>query len=288
MKKFNTCIVVALLLLLSACSSLRFAYNNGDMLMYWWLDAYVDFDSNQKTGVKQDIREFFQWHRKTQLQDYVQLLQHAQRQLKGSVSEADLMADYVDVRNRTQDLLLRSAPDIADLALSLKPSQLEQLERKFAKNNAEFRKKNMKGDRDDQNKFRFKKSMEQFELWFGTFTSAQEKLIRQASDARPLDNALWLDERMRRQNRILALARKIINEKPSREVATGWIEKLIREGFERFEQSERKPFFDAYTKSTVALVHTVIELSTPVQKIHADKRMQGWIDDFNALAAQAK
>jgi hypothetical protein len=288
MKKFNTCIVVALLLVLSACSSLRLAYNNGDMLMYWWLDAYIDFDSEQKPDVKQDIRDLFHWHRKTQLQDYAQLLQRAQRQLKGSVSEADLMADYVDIRDRTEALLLRSAPDIADLALSLKPAQLDQIERKFAKNNAEFRKKNMKGDREEQNKFRYKKSMEQFELWFGNFTSAQEKLIRQASDARPLDNALWLDERMRRQTRIMALARKIMNEKPSREVAVGWIEKLIREGFDRLEQSERKAFFDAYTKSTIALVHTVIDISTPVQKVHADKRMQGWIDDFNALAAQPK
>jgi hypothetical protein len=288
MKKFNTCIVVALALLLAACSSLRLAYNNGDTLLYWWLDAYVDFDAEQKADVKQDIDNFFRWHRTTQLQDYVQVLQHAQQQLKGNPTPADLMADYQDVRRRTQALLTKAAPDIADLALSLKPDQLEQMEQKFAKNNAKFKRENMKGDADDQNKFRYKKSMEQFELWFGSFTREQELIIRKASDARPLDNALWLDERMRRQRAILNLTRRIMQEKPSREVAVGWIQELIKQSFERLDQGERKPFFDNYTRGTVELVHTVIRIATPEQKAHAIKRMQGWVGDFNTLAAETR
>ncbi len=286
MKKFNTCIVLAFAILLAACSSLRLAYNNADTLLYWWLDAYVDFDSEQKAEVKQDIGEFFRWHRKTQLQDYVQLLQKAQHQLRGNPTQADLMADYVDIRDRTEALLLRSAPDIADLALSLKPDQLASMEKKFAKNNAKFRKENMKGDAQDQNKFRFKKSMEQFELWFGDFSDEQEAIIRKASDARPLDNALWLDERMRRQLKIMNLARKIMTEQPSKQVATQWVEELIRSGFDRFGVSDRKAFFDNYTQSTVELVHTVVRIATPEQKAHAQKRMDGWIKDLNTLAAQ--
>jgi hypothetical protein len=288
MKKFNTCIVVAFALLLAACSSLRLAYNNGDTLLYWWLDAYIDFDSEQKAEVKQDIDDLFRWHRKTQLQDYAQVLQHAQQQLKGNPTSADLLADYQDVRGRTQALLVKAAPDIADLALSLKPDQLEQMEKKFAKNNSKFRRENMRGDADEQNKFRYKKSMEQFELWFGSFSREQEATIRKASDARPLDNGLWLDERMRRQRNILNLARRIMQEKPSREVAVGWINDLIRQSFERMDQSERKAFFEAYTNSTVELVYTVIRISTAEQKAHAQKRMAGWVKDFNTLAAEAR
>jgi len=288
MKKFNTCIVLAFALLLAACSSLRLAYNNADTLLYWWIDAYVDFDGEQKAEVKQDINNFFRWHRKTQLQDYVQFLQRAQRQLRGNVTQADLVADYADIRDRTEALLLRSAPDIAEMALSLKPEQLDSMEKKFAKNNAAFRKKNMKGDSEDQNKFRYKKSMEQFELWFGDFSNEQEKIIRRASDARPLDNALWLDERMRRQLKIMTLARKIMHDKPSKEVATKWIEDLIRSGFDRFGISERKAFFDNYERATVELVHTVISIATPAQKAHAHKRMESWIKDLNTLSAQAQ
>lgn len=288
MKKFNTWIVLAFAILLAACSSLRLAYNNADTLLYWWLDAYVDFDSTQKAEVKQDIGDFFRWHRKTQLQDYVQLLQRGQRQLNGNLTQAELLANYVDIRDRTEALLLRSAPEIAEMALSLKPEQLEVMEKKFSKNNADFRKKVMKGDHDDQNKFRYKKSMEQFELWFGDFSNEQEAIIRKASDARPLNNELWLDERIRRQQKVLALARKIMQEQPSKQVATQWVEELIRSSFDRFGVPERKAFFDGYTQSTVELVHTVLRIATPEQKAHAQKRMEGWIRDLNTLAAQAQ
>lgn len=288
MKKFNTWFVLAFAILLAACSSLRLAYNNADTLVYWWLDAYVDFDSGQKAEVKQDIDAFFRWHRKTQLQDYVQFLQKAQRQLHGSPTPADLLADYEDIRDRTEALLLRSAPDIAEMALSLKPDQLETMEKKFAKNNLDFRKKNMKGDQEDQNKFRYKRSMDQFELWFGGFSDEQEAIIRKASDARPLNNELWLDERIRRQQKVLALARRIMVEQPGKQVATQWVEELIRAGFDRFGFPPRKAFFDSYTQSTLELVHTVVRIATPEQKAHAHKRMENWIKDLNTLAAQAQ
>lgn len=287
-RRLSSFFVIATLLLLGACSSLRLAYNNSDTLLYWWVDAYVDLDAEQKAEVKSDIDGFFRWHRKTQLQDYVQVLRTAQKQLQGNISLAELAADYKDVRARTQSLLLKAVPDMADLALSLRPDQIAQMEQKFEKNNRDFRKKNMKGDRDAQLKYRYKKSMEQFELWFGSFTNEQEDIIRKASDARPLDNALWLDERMRRQRNILALVRKIQQERPSEEATQGMIRDLIRENFERMERSERKPFFDAYTESTMQLILTVIKIATPVQKEHALRRMQGWIDDFNVLSAQVR
>ncbi len=285
---FRTWFLVALLALLTACSSLKLAYNNGDTLLYWWLDNYVDFDGEQSDQVKKDIDDLFRWHRKTQLQDYVHVMQRAQQQLRGNPTPAELRADYDDIRARTQALLLKAAPDIADLALSLKPEQLAQMEKKFAKNNDKFRRENMKGDREDQNAFRYKKSMEQFELWFGSFSREQKDIIRKASDARPLDNAIWLDERMRRQRSVLALARRIMQEKPTREQAVGQIQSLIRESFARLDNSERKAFYEANTEASIGLVHTVIGIATPEQKAHAQKRMQGWINDFNTLAADVK
>ncbi|WP_338768961.1 DUF6279 family lipoprotein [Massilia sp. METH4] len=285
---FRIWCLAALLALVTACSSLKLAYNNGDTLLYWWLDNYVDFDDEQSGQVKKDIDDLFRWHRKTQLQDYVHVLQRAQQQLRGNPTPADLRADYDDIRARTQALLLKAAPDIADLALSLKPEQLTQMEKKFAKNNDKFRRENMKGDRDDQNEYRYKKSMEQFELWFGSFSREQKEAIRKASDARPLDNQIWLDERMRRQRNVLALARRIMQEKPSREQAIAQIQSLIRESFSRLDNSERKAFYESYTNSTIGLVHTVVSIATPEQKAHAQKRMQGWINDFNTLAAEAK
>jgi len=298
MKKFNTraplhqrftcALLVLMLVVVAGCSSLRLAYNNGDTVLYWWLNAYVDLDRDQKGWVREDIDKLFDWHRKTQLKDYVEILRKGQKQVQGNPTQADLMADYSEIKSRTQSLLLKAAPDLADLARSLKPEQVAQMEKKFKSNNDDYRKKFLTGDQEKRQQLRYKKSMEQFELWFGSFSSEQEALIRKASDARPLDNEIWLDERSRRQRNVLSLVQKVQNEKLGKEATVALINTLIKDSFERLEHSDRKPFFDAFESSTAQMILTVIRIATPVQKAHAVKRMQGWIDDFNSLAAQPK
>jgi hypothetical protein len=298
MKKFNTpetlyqrarmLFLIALMALAAGCSTIRFTYDHGDTVLYWWLNAYIDIDSDQSDWVKQDIDNLFQWHRKTQLKDYAGLLANFQRQLAGNPSQADLMADYRDVKARGELLAFKALPEMADLARSIKPDQVAQLEKKFRKNNDDFRKKFMSGDADNQRKVRFKKSMEQFELWFGRFSSEQEALLRKASDARPLDNDVWLEERMLRQKKILAALQRVQQEKLGKEQTIALIHNLLRDLFGRFEAPDRKAFFDSYIDSTSKYILTAIRITTPAQKAHAQKRMQGWIEDFNTLAADSK
>lgn len=294
MKNFNTTdtlarrlrqlFLIALMALAAGCSTIRFTYNHGDDLLYWWLNTYLDLDSDQSSWVKKDIDSLFVWHRKTQLHDYAQLLANGQRQLAGNMTAADLMGDYKDIKARSELLAYKALPELADLARSIKPEQIAQLERKFAKNNEDFRRKFMRGDQEDQQKARFKKSMDQFELWFGRFSLEQEAALRKASDARVLDNNIWLDERVRRQKRIVALLRKVQQEKLSKDATVSELHKLVKELFDRFEAPERKAFFDAYTDQTIQMILTAVKIATPAQKAHAQKRMQGWIEDFGHLA----
>lgn len=278
--------LIGLMALLAACSSIRFTYNHGDTVLYWWLNNYLDLDSDQSGFVKRDIDNLFQWHRKTQLKDYVQLLQTGQRQLAGNLTAADLHADYDQVRSRTELLAFKALPELADLARTVKPEQIAQMEKKFAKNNEDYRKKFMRGDAEEQQKARFKKSMEQFDLWFGHFSSEQEAILRKASDARPLNNEIWLEERVRRQKSIVATVRKIQQEKLSKDATITQLHGLVRSLFDRLEAPERKAFYDTYEEQTIQMILTAVKIATPAQKAHAQKRMAGWIDDFNVLATQ--
>jgi hypothetical protein len=295
MKKFNThttlsqrirlLFLAALVVLAAGCSTIRFTYNHGDTLLYWWLNAYIDIDSDQSDWVKKDIDNLFQWHRTTQLRDYAGLLTKMQRQLgDGSVTQEELLSDYRDIKARTELLAFKALPQLADLAMSIKPDQIAQLEKKFAKNNNDFRKKFMSGSVDDQQEARFKKAKEQFDLWFGSFSREQEAQLRKASDARPLDNEIWLQERMLRQKKIIVLLRRIQQEKLNKEQTMSAVHNLLRDLLDRMEAPERKAFFDAYVDNTAKFIMTAIRITTPEQKAHAQKRMQGWINDFNALA----
>lgn len=286
-----SCRLVCLLmvmLLAAGCASIKFTYNNGDTLTYWWLNAYLDLDSEQSRFVKHDIDDLFQWHRKTQLKDYAQILTAAQRQLAGTMTKADLAADYRDIKARSELLALKAVPDLADLARTVRPEQITQMEKKFNSNNEKYRKKFLKGDLATRQKVRYQKAMEQMELWFGDFSSDQEAALRAASDARPMDGDIWLDERMIRQKRILTVLRKVQQEKLGKEATEAQLTSLIKELFGRLESPERKQFFDAFFDGNANMILTAVKIATPAQKAHAQKRMQGWITDFNALAADTK
>ncbi len=281
-------LTLGLLVVLTACTSLSLPYNNGDTLLYWWLNSYVGLEDDQKGLAKREIDALFKWHRKTQLEDYAQLLVSAQKQLQGNVTQADLLQTYEGARGRMEVLLLKTGPDLATLARTLKPAQIAKMEKKFASTNDDFRRKYLRGDQEKRQKVRYKKAMEQFELWFGSFSREQEDKIRKLSDARPLDNDVWLDERVMRQKKILAMLYKVHNEKLGQEATVALINDLIKDGFVRRAPSPRRDFLDAYNDATANMVIGVLRMATPAQKAHAQKRMQDWVNELNTMAAEAK
>ena len=192
------------------------------------------------------------------------------------------------MRSRTETLAMKAVPDMVDLARSLTPDQIAQMEERFKKKNDEYRRKFVSGSVEKRQEARFDKSMEQFKLWFGSFTKEQEAALRRASDARPLDSNVWLEERILRQRKILALTRKIQQEKPSKEQTGAMITALVHDFFGRMDAPERKGFYDSYMNATTNYILTAIRIATPAQKAHAQKRMQGWIDELNTLAKEAK
>jgi hypothetical protein len=269
--------------LLVGCSAARLAYNNGEMLSYWWLNGYVEFNGDQTPRVKKEIAALFDWHRKTQLQYYVQFLQRAQERVPKGVSEAELRNDYDEIKKHVLVLTDKALPAMAELALSLQPEQIDNIEKKFAANNDKYRKDYLNGSLEKRQRFRYKKTLQQAENWFGSFSEEQMKEIRTVSDARPLNNEWMLADRMQRQAATIALLRKIQSEKPSREAAASMIRSHVVAILDRSGASEHKEFLAAYSAGTVRLVAFIINRSTPEQKAYFIKAAQKWIDDFNAV-----
>lgn len=280
--------VFLLACMLAGCSALRAGYGNGESVVYWWLDGYVDFQSDQKPWVKHHIHNLFAWHRHTQLKDYAQLLAQAQQQLPHSrqhpVTQADVLADYAVLKQRAFLVIEHALPQLTDLALALQPQQIAHLEKKFASNNERYRKDYLSGDLEYHQRFRFKKLMKQAQYWFGDFDSRQQAQIRAASDARPLNNALWMAERLRRQEELIRILKKIHAENPGREAVAAMLKDHAAAAFNLVTYGEHKAFFDASRDANAQLVALIVNIATPTQKERAVKRLQTLIDDCNALA----
>ncbi len=276
--------IFCMTILLLGCSAARLGYSNGEMISYWWLDSYVDFDDAQKPWVKSHIDQVFAWHRKTQLKEYVRLIGRTQHRDLGTVTAADLMGDYKDAKTRVLLIADRAAPELADLALSLNVEQIANIEKKFSKSNDRFRKEYLHGDTEARQEFRYKKVLKQAEYWFGNFSKEQEEKIRAASDARPLNNDMLMLERVHRQQELIALLKKIQAEKPGKAATTAMLKTFVVASVDRFGNKQHQEFFDESTAATAALVVRIMHMATPAQKAHFVRTLQDWIGDFNRLA----
>src|SRR5690349_1542745 len=93
--------IIGLLLLLGSCSMLRMGYNQGPQLVWWWLDGYVDFSSDQTAHAKQAIRQWFDWHRVTQLPEYTTWLSTLRSQIDNPVTPAQVCGWSEELRTIT-------------------------------------------------------------------------------------------------------------------------------------------------------------------------------------------
>ncbi|HJU70746.1 MAG TPA: DUF6279 family lipoprotein [Paucimonas sp.] len=277
---------LAAIVLLTSCSLVRLGYNHGETLSYWWLNAYADITREQNPWVRQSIADLFAWHRKTQLRDYVQFLSSAQKQLRTTVTKADVLTDFDGIKERAALVIDKAIPDLADFALTLDQQQITHIEKKFASNNDAYRRDYLRGNLEQRQLSRFKKVMEQAEYWFGDFNRDQLALIRRASDERLLDSELLLRERQYRQQQMIALLKRIRAEKPSRDATIRILRDYAATMFEHAGGGEHERIFNASRDGAAVMAAVIINSATPAQKAHAHKRLQQWIDNFSTLAMQ--
>jgi hypothetical protein len=270
--------------LLGACSTVRIGYNHANSLVYWWLDGYIDFRPDQLPAVKRDIDSLLDWHRKTQLPQYVQFLTQVQRQIQNGLSHAELQADYDQVAGFSRVMLLKATPELTDLALSLRAEQLDYLEKRFQEDRNAI-KAAMRDTPESGKKRRFEAVLKRAEYWLGSFSGAQEKAIRLLSDRRPSDGQFWLEERMAQQQGLLALLHRLHDESPPRDDAIALVQQFIASSLKSDRNPAQKAYFDAYYEASMQIVLGIIKTAKPSQKIHAVRKIRAWVDDASFLAA---
>lgn len=200
---------LALVATLAACSTLKLAYNNLPEVAYWWLDRYVDFSGAQTPKARDDLSALLAWHRETELPKIIAVLRKAEALAPGDVTPAQVCELLADIRTRLLAVAERAERPGAALAVTLSEAQLETLERKYAKNNAEYVEDWVDRTPAQQQEKRYDRFLEQNEDFYGRLDNDQRDLLRQltarsAFDARRVDA-----ERRKRQQEALALLWKL-------------------------------------------------------------------------------
>ena len=110
--------------MLSACSS-KFAYNNVDWLLYWYLDDYIELEKDQKQRFDQELDTWLVWHRGSELNAYKKQLEQIQQDiLQGKTTQEQWLSHFEHARSHWLRLRNTVTPELVAMAPLLSDSQI--------------------------------------------------------------------------------------------------------------------------------------------------------------------
>jgi hypothetical protein len=272
--------------LLTGCTAVRFGYNQGAELGYWWLDRYFDFSDGQTPVVREGLNDWFTWHRRTQLPDYAARLAELRVEARADTQPDRMCLWFERVGERGDAAIERALPWLAQAARDSTPAQIAHLRKQQAKRTAEFKDEYQQADPQERLKASVERAVERFERLYGRLGEAQKAVIARETQASPFDVALWSTERERRNQDLLTVLRELQAHRPDAAETQRRLKALVERNRTSTDPAYREyqARLTRYNCEFAAKVHNV---TTPAQREAAATRLKGWEDDFRALARQA-
>lgn len=282
-------IIVAglLLALLSACSAVKLAYNNGHELAWWWLTDYIDVKGEDRTSLRQAVHQLHEWHRREQLPTYVEMLRSWQAPMGGDLNTEQVcrMADDVLQRAAALAAAVQVLEPPALLVLArLNAGQLAEMERNFAKSNRKFRQKYVDVSPKELMDTRLDSGLSRAEWLYGSLGRAQEQAVRAALQAAPWDAREALESRQRRQQDIAQTLRTLSQTQATPDQAKAALGALLSRQLDPQEPLERGRMM-AMRQQSCQVMSQLHASTTPAQRAKAQETLRNYAADLATLVA---
>ena len=278
------------LLLLPACSAIKLAYNNAPEFGYWWLDGYVDFQSDQSSRAREDLAKLLAWHRAEELPKLAELLQKIQRMASADIAPAQVCAMFDETRERYNAVTHQAEAGAVWLVQSLKPDQLAHMEAKFSKINDQWRKDWLQLIAAERFEKRLKSNTERAEEFYGKLEDKQVAALRGALEASQFDATQNMTERLRRQQDLMQTLRKTSgnatgNAKPAAAEVLAQL-RGYRDRVNHSPNAAYQTYSDKLTRESCTSFATLHNSTTPEQRRRAVARLAACQLDARELNSQ--
>lgn len=278
-----------LLALLQACSAIKLAYNNAPEFAYWWLDGYVDFQSEQSPRVRDELSRLLAWHREQELPKIAMLLQKVQRLAAADITPAQVCAVYDETRERFNALTRQAEGPAVWLAGNLTAEQLRHIESKFAKVNADYQREWGRLPPQERLERRLKMNVERAEEFYGRLEDAQLSALKGALESSLYNPQLNTAERQRRQQDLMQTLRNISGNGAGPKPSEGQALAQLRAYRDRIERSPN-PAYEAYSQrimqESCASFAALHNSTNKEQRERAVRRLAAYERDARELNSQ--
>jgi hypothetical protein len=278
--------ICCLVLLFTACSTVRFAYNQGDTLIRWWIDDHIGLTAEQEVLTRELLEQQFWWHRTEQLVDVSKTLEQLHLQLNRPLSTQEVSQFSEDLKKYIYAIAKKATPDAAKIFVTLQNNQIEKMQKRMQKGNEKFTKEWLPPDLEKQNKVRADKVINRVEWLFGSINQEQEEKIRQHIKNNPLDMNMVYQERLRRQNDLIKIVRTIQQNKLNQQQAEELL-MVYMKNFEYGTSKEQQDFGKKRAAIGVELSSFITHTMNDDQRKYASGRVETWASDVQELVKES-
>jgi len=199
-------LLIALSLLLAACSRVGLAYRNLDWLIPWRLDHYLSLNREQQAWLKPRLQAHLEWHCSSELPRYVDWLQRSEALLEQTPPSANqLSKQFAELDGALERITGEITPTAIGLLHSLSPRQVAELYAALDQDNREDHQDFLEPPLAAQISRRATRMQQRLRPWLGRLNDAQRARIAEWAQTLGEQNRLWLDNRLRWQTEFRAV-----------------------------------------------------------------------------------
>ena len=268
--------------LLYGCTFTRFAYNQADTAAVWVANDYFDLTGEQKDEIQKRFERYHAWHRNEQLPEYAAFMRAAKAKLQDGASKEDVIWFMDGLRSRTRIMAKQAAPDIAALVATLTPQQIENLKRKWEKDNKKYvRERKLNGTQEERIAAEAKRTIKHINDWLIPLTAEQEQRVYELCKELPADMyQLHSADRQRRQKEFLELLEHRTEDRARfTQRITDWMV-----NWEKGRSPEYQRRLDAWWQKRAEILVNIDRTFSQQQRVAALQRVQSYVEDFTTLA----
>lgn len=267
----------------SGCTAVKLGYQTMPTWSYFQLDRYWNLDSAQGELVKARLESFHDWHRATELPQYVRLLAGVKEKLRaGPVDPAEVARWREAAEGRWATMAQIAAPKLAELAVTLRPEQIDRMKKRLAEQNVEHRKKVLPTDPEKRQEARAERIEDRAEFFFGRLNEAQVEAIRRHVATVAVDDEAIYAERLARQQALVGALERIAATRPSKDEARAQLEPVLARMWKP-RDAQRAASVEHAVSATDQLTASLVNAATPQQRGKLIARLEGWSGDFQQL-----
>lgn len=283
MLRFLRCVpLVTFVLLATACSAISLGYSALPGLGIFTLDRYFSFDDTQRDFARTALNDLQTWHRKQELPEYRRILVSIKQRTQKSLTPADLDWFRSELNQRYMAITEKTIPQVAELALTAKPAQLQKMRNRLTDQNKESREKYLQPNLAKRNADRLKRSVDRFEDYVGSLSDAQKKMVEETLQQVPSTDETWYEERLLRQKQLSDLLEQIRRDQPSKELAAKSLTAYFAKSTEPADP-KNAGYYDRALKMSDDMTLKLVASLDARQKQTLEKKIDSWISDIDGL-----